>query len=322
MSYILPYLYIVFGFAALIKGADFFVDGATAIAKKLRIPNIVVGLTIVAMGTSLPELAVSVSAAIDGSSAIAIGNVVGSNLINILVILGLSAVILPLSVDRSMFRRDLPVLMLTAAILPVMTLIGGGYFGRICGAILVALFIGYIALTVRSALAYRNITLPEGEAPAEENEAKDLPWWLCALFTVGGAALIVLGGNFSVDGATAIAQQWGVSEAVIGLTVVALGTSLPELVTSVVAARKGNSDIALGNIVGSNIFNVLFILGTTVLVLPFEVAASGLVDQLVLLGVSALLMITAYTGKKLSRIEGAAYLAIYAAYLSYLLISM
>ena len=322
MSYVLPYLYIVFGFAALIKGADFFVDGATAIAKKLRIPNIVVGLTIVAMGTSLPELAVSVSAAIGGSSAIAIGNVVGSNLINILVILGLSAVILPLSVDRSMFRRDLPVLMLTAAILPVMTLIGGGYFGRICGAILVALFIGYIALTVRSALASRNGTLSEGEAPVEENEAKDLPWWLCALFTVGGAALIVLGGNFSVDGATAIAQQWGVSEAVIGLTVVALGTSLPELVTSVVAARKGNSDIALGNIVGSNIFNVLFILGTTVLVLPFEVAAAGLVDQLVLLGVSAFLMITAYTGKKLSRIEGAAYLAIYAAYLSYLLISM
>ncbi len=322
MAYVLPYLYIVLGFAALIKGADFFVDGATAIAKKLRIPNIVVGLTIVAMGTSLPELAVSVSAAIGGSSDIAIGNVVGSNLINILVILGLSAVILPLTVDRSMFRRDLPVVLLTAAILPVMTLIGGGYFGRICGAILVALFIGYIALTVRSALVYRKSTLPEGEVPAEENEAKDLPWWLCALFTVGGAALIVLGGNFSVDGATAVAQQWGVSEAVIGLTVVALGTSLPELVTSVVAARKGNSDIALGNIVGSNIFNVLFILGTTVLVLPFEVAASGLVDQLVLLGVSAFLMVTAYTGKKLSRIEGAAYLAIYAAYLSYLLISM
>ncbi len=318
----LPYLFLVVGFVVLIKGADFFVDGSCSIAKKLRIPDIVVGLTVVALGTSLPELAVSLSAAAGGSSDMALGNVVGSNLINILVILGLSAAILPLSVDREVFRRDLPVLMLTAAILPVMTLVGDYRIGRICGAILVTLFVGYIALTVRSALAYRKseCVLPEGEeAPAEES-GKVLAWWLSILLTVGGAALIVFGGNLSVDAATEIAKQIGVSEAVIGLTVVALGTSLPELVTSAVAARKGNSDIALGNVVGSCIFNVLFILGTTALVRPLTVARASLVDQLVLVGVSAYLIFTAFTGRKLKRWEGISYLCIYGVYLAYLLI--
>jgi cation:H+ antiporter len=204
-----------------------------------------------------------------------------------------------------------------------MTLVGGYRLGRICGAILTALFVGYIILTVRSALAYRNseCALPEGgeEAPEEES-GKVLPWWLSILFTIGGAALIVFGGNLSVDAATDIATQLGVSEAVIGLTVVALGTSLPELVTSAVAARKGNSDIALGNVVGSCIFNVLFILGTTALVKPLNVATGSLVDQLVLLGVCAYLFITAYTGRKLKRWEGISYLCIYGVYLAYLLI--
>ncbi len=323
MSVVMPYIFLIVGFVVLIKGADFFVDGSCSIAKKLRIPDIVVGLTVVALGTSLPELAVSLSAAAGGSSDIALGNVVGSNLINILVILGLSAAILPLSVDKSMFRRDLPVLMLTAAILPVLTLVGGYRIGRISGAILTALFIGYIILTVRSALAYRKeeLQLPEGaEAPAEESEGKVLPWWLSILFTVGGAALIVFGGDLSVDAATDIAHQLGISEAVIGLTVVALGTSLPELVTSAVAARKGNSDIALGNVVGSCIFNVLFILGTTALVKPLNVATGSLVDQFVLLGVCAYLLITAWTGKKLKRWEGISYLCVYGVYLAYLLI--
>ncbi len=324
MSVVLPYIYLVIGFLALIKGADFFVDGSCSIAKKLRIPDIVVGLTIVAMGTSLPELAVSLSAAIGGSSDIAIGNVVGSNILNILIILGLSATILPLRIEQSMFRRDLPVLLLTAVILPVITLIGGFYFGRVAGAVLVVLFIGYIALTVRSALAYRKkeLALPETEPAPTQEQGKNLSWWLSILLTVGGAALIVFGGNFSVDGATEIAKQLGISEAVIGLTVVALGTSLPELVTSVIAAKKGNSDIALGNIVGSNIFNVLFILGTTVLVLPFEVVMANLIDQLVLLGVTVYLLITAYTGKRLSRGEGISFLVLYGAYLTYLLLQL
>lgn len=323
---VLPYILLVIGFLALVKGADLFVDGSSSIAKRLRIPDLIVGLTIVAMGTSMPELAVSVSAAIGGSSDIAVGNVVGSNILNILIILGLSALILPLHVDKEMFRRDIPVLLLTAVLLPAITLLSIGaarnghfsYLSRLSGVVLVLLFIGYILLTIRSALRFRKEQALTGDTPDEGEGLKVFPWWKSILFTVGGALLIVLGGNLSVEGATDIAHQLGISEAVIGLTVVALGTSLPELVTSVIAARKGNSDIALGNVVGSNIFNVLFILGTTVLVLPINVDFVGFINQLVLLATSIVLAVTAFTGKKLSRIEGGIYLLLYVAYACYL----
>lgn len=321
---------LVLGFTALIVGANLFVDGSSSIAKRLRIPDLVVGLTIVAMGTSMPELAVSVSAAIQGSSDIAVGNVVGSNILNILIILGLSALILPLTVDKEMFRRDIPVLLLTAVLLPVITLVSVGaaktgyfsYLGRIWGIILVILFIGYIALTVRSALAYRKAQTSAGETVSTAGDGgetfKMFPWWKSILFTIGGGILIVIGGTVSVEGATDIAHQFHISEAVIGLTIVALGTSLPELVTSVVAAIKGNSDIALGNIVGSNIFNVLFILGTTIVILPINVDFNGFIDQIVLLATSIVLAVTAFTGKKLSRIEGIVFLLLYVAYACYL----
>ena len=313
ISTVLPYILLVVGFLALIKGADFFVDGSSSIAKKLRIPDIVVGLTIVAMGTSAPELAVSVSAAITGSADIALGNVVGSNILNILIILGLSALILPLTIDPSMFRRDIPVLLFTAVLLPVLTLIGGDTIGRIAGVIMTVCFIGYIVWTLKAALDYRKKSGGE-----EESTLKTFPWWKSALFTVGGAALIIIGGNVSVEAATDIAHQLGISEAVIGLTVVALGTSLPELVTSVIAAKKGNSDIALGNIVGSNIFNVLFILGTTVLIRPIHTDVNALIDQIFLLGASIVLAISAATGKKLSRIEGVVFLILYVGYATFL----
>ncbi len=323
MNYVLPCLLLIVGFGALIKGADFFVEGASSIAKRLRIPDIIVGLTVVAMGTSMPELAVSMSAAFQGSNSIAIGNVVGSNMLNILVILGLSALILPLHIEKEVFKRDIPVLGLTAVLLPALMLICGkneeGVFelGFFCGFVMTALFVGYIFLTVRSALAYRR-SHPEVKTDESGEEIKVLPWWKTILFVVGGAVLIIAGGNMSVNGATEIATLLGVSEDVIALTVVALGTSLPELVTSVVAARKGNSDIALGNIVGSNIFNVLFILGTTLLVNPMTASTANLMDQLVLLGVTALLALTAWTGKKLSRAEGATYLVLYAGYMTFL----
>lgn len=327
---VLPYILLVVGFLALIKGADFFVDGSCSIAKKLRIPDLIVGLTIVAMGTSMPELAVSVSAAIGGSSDIAVGNVVGSNILNILIILGLSALILPLHLDKEMFRRDIPVLLFTAVLLPAITLLSMGaakgdyfsYLGRLSGVVLTLLFVGYILLTVRAALAYRKeqtIKPATEPAPSESSsEIKVFPWWKSILFTLGGGILIIIGGNLSVEGATDIAHQLGISEAVIGLTVVALGTSLPELVTSVVAAKKGNSDIALGNIVGSNIFNVLFILGTTIVILPINVDFNSFIDQLVLLATSIYLAVTALTGKKLSRLEGVSYLLLYVVYAVYL----
>ena len=325
---ILPYVLLVVGFLALIKGADLFVDGSSSIAKKLRVPDLIIGLTVVAMGTSLPELAVSVSSALGGSSDIAVGNVVGSNLLNILIILGVSALILPINIDREMFRRDIPVLLLTAVILPIFTLlsIGSakdgffGYFSRITGIILIVLFAGYLFLTVRSALRFRKEQMLKGNAIEEAEEYKVLPWWKSILFTVLGAGVIVLGGNLSVNGATKIAYQLGLSEAIVGLTVVALGTSLPELVTSAIAAKKGNSDIAIGNIVGSNIFNVLLILGTTITVLPINVSTADFVNQIALLAVSIILAVTAFTGKKLSRLEGASFLLIYTAYLTFLIL--
>ncbi len=312
--FILPYLFLIIGFAALIKGADFFVDGASSIAKKLGIPDLIVGLTIVAMGTSAPELATSISAAIGGSSDIAVGNVVGSNILNILTILGLSAIIKPLCVDKDMFKRDIPVMLASAALLPILTLVGKYRLNLISGLIFVAFFIFYIYLTIRSALKYK-----KEHADEEPDESiKSFPWWKSILLTVGGALIIIVGANFSVESATIIAKSWGVGEDVIGLTVVALGTSLPELITSVVAAKKGNSDIALGNIVGSNIFNLLFILGTTLLISPISVNFTSLIDQLVMLAVSAYLAVTAITGKKLSRIEGASYLVLYVGYAVYL----
>ena len=313
MSVVMPYIMLILGFFLLIKGADFFVDGSGSIARKLRIPDIIVGLTIVAMGTSAPELAVSVSAALGGSSDISLGNVVGSNLLNILIILGISAVIVPLSVDKSMFKRDFPVLLITAVILPLICIISGNTVGRTGGIILLAIFICYITMTVKSAINYRkngdNIT---------EDSIKMLPWWTSILFTVGGAIVIIIGGNISVDSATEIARQLGISEAIIGLTVVALGTSLPELVTSVVAARKGNSDIALGNIVGSNIFNVLLILGTTSVIKPFAVSQNSIIDMIILLGVTSYLIVASATGKKISRAEGASFLALYCLYTVYI----
>lgn len=314
MSAVLPYIILVFGFFILIKGADFFVEGSSSIAKKLRIPDIIVGLTIVAMGTSAPELAVSVSAALGGSSDIAIGNVVGSNLLNILIILGISSVIVPLSVDKSMFRRDFPVLLVTAVLLPLLTLVGGMYIGRIAGVILIAVFAFYLFLTVRSALAYRKSGAPEEES----GNIKVLPWWRSILYTVGGAVVIIIGGKLSVNSATDIARQLNISEAIIGLTVVALGTSLPELVTSVVAARKGNSDIALGNIVGSNIFNVLLILGVTSVIKPFNVTMDSLIDQIILLGITVYLLIMSFAGNKITRLKGVSFLIIYVAYAVYI----
>lgn len=317
MEILLQILLLVVGFVLLIKGADFFVDGSGSIARKLQIPDIIVGLTIVAMGTSAPELAVSVSAALGGSTEIAMGNVVGSNILNILIILGVSALIVPLAVDKSMFKRDFPVLLLTAVLLPAMALLFGNEVGLIAGIIFLVIFAFYIFLAVRAAIAYRKSGAGDGES-----KIKILPWWQSILYTVGGAAVIVLGGNLSVEAAKKIAAACGISEAIIGLTVVALGTSLPELVTSVIAAKKGSSDIALGNIVGSNIFNILFILGTTAVIKPVPVPQNGFVDMLFLLGITVLLFIICVATKKINRVAGASFLALYVAYATYLFLSM
>ena len=294
MEILLQVLLLVVGFVLLIKGADFFVDGSGSIARKLQIPDIIVGLTIVAMGTSAPELAVSVSAALGGSTEIAMGNVVGSNILNILIILGVSALIVPLAVDKSMFKRDFPILLLTAVLLPAMALLFGDKVGLIAGIIFLVIFVFYIFLAVRAAIAYRKSGAGDGES-----KIKVLPWWQSILYTIGGAVVIVFGGNMSVEAAKKIASACGISEVIIGLTVV-----------------------ALGNIIGSNIFNILFILGTTAVIHEVPVPVGGYVDMLFLLGITVLLFIICVATKKINRIAGGTFVALYVAYATYLFLSM
>ncbi|MBQ8411545.1 MAG: calcium/sodium antiporter, partial [Ruminiclostridium sp.] len=237
---------LVLGFVMLIKGADWFVDGASGIASKLGVPQLVVGLTIVAMGTSLPEAAVSVTAALDGNAGITVGNVVGSNILNILIILGITGVITAVAVQKSTIRYEIP-FMLVITILTIVLGMSGNSISRVEGIILWVFFIAY--------LAYLFVLAKKGNQSEEEAPNKDAKVWKLILGLVVGLVIVVWGSNIAVDAATALAKIIGLSDRFIGLTIVALGTSLPELVTSVTAARKGNADIAIGNIVGSNIFN-------------------------------------------------------------------
>lgn len=302
------------GFVLLIKGADFFVEGSSAVAKKLRIPSIIVGLTIVAMGTSLPELAVSVTAALAGNNEIAVSNVVGSNLFNLLVVCGTCTLFAPLAIAKSTLKSDFPISIACAVLLLIMGVIGMEV-GRADGAILLVIFVTYIAILVRQALKAR-----ANSASKEDNEAgngKDIPVWLCIIYIVGGIAAIKFGGDFVVDGASTIAQKLGMSQTLVGLTVVAVGTSLPELVTSIVASRKNEVDMALGNVIGSNIFNILFILGTAGAISPMAFIKDNIVDLIVLIAVCLLVYVFAWSKQKLEKKEGIIMLLIYIVYMVY-----
>lgn len=308
MHMLIELVLLVVGFAMLIKGADIFVEGAAGIAAKFGIPQLVIGLTIVAMGTSAPEAAVSITAAFKGTADITIGNVVGSNIMNVLVILGITAAIVAVAVQQSTIRYEIPFVILVTAVLLLMGALDGK-IGRIDGVILWALFIVY--LTYLFLMAKHN---------KEEEEAQmDAPVWKLLLFVVIGAALIVIGADVSVDAASEIARVIGLSERFIGLTIVALGTSLPELCTSVVAAKKGNADLAIGNIVGSNIFNILFVVGTTALIIPVPFNPAFIVDTVVAVGAVVLLWICVFSKKKLTRPGGAVMLLAYAGYFGYLM---
>jgi len=312
MQLVVQFLLLVLGFVMLIKGADWFVEGASGIAEKFGIPQLVIGLTIVAMGTSAPEAAVSISAAAKGSADITIGNVVGSNIMNVLIILGLTAAISPLLVQKSTFRYEIPFVILVSAIM-----FGIGYFkgqlGRIDGVILWVFMILYLLYLLRMA--------KKGEAQVESTGGdKKWPLWKMIVFVIIGIVLIVWGSDVTVDAATGIAQSFGVSERIIGLTIVALGTSLPELMTSVTAAIKGKADIAIGNIVGSNIFNILFVVGTTALITPVVYARSFLVDSFVMIGAAVLLWLCVMGKKhKLERWGGIVMLVSYAVYFVYMI---
>lgn len=315
MEVILQLALLALGFFLLVKGADWFVEGASKVAEKFGIPQLVIGLTIVAMGTSLPEAAVSVSAALKGSAEITIGNIVGSNILNVLLILGVTSVIAPIAVQRSTVKYELPFVIAVSAFLMAI-----GYtdnvVGRVDGIVLWALMLLY--------LAYLFIMAKKGEVVQEEsNEGemsdKPMPVWKMLLLIVVGGALIVLGSDIAVDAATALARIFGMSERLIGLTIVAFGTSLPELVTSATAAVKGKADIAVGNIVGSNIFNILFVVGTSALITPVAYAENFFTDSIVCVATVILLWILVVRNRRLGRAGGACLLVCYAAYFVYLM---
>lgn len=308
----MSFVYLIVGFVLLVVGADKFVAGASAAARKLGVPALIVGLTVVAFGTSAPELAVSVTAAMSGANEIAVGNVVGSNIFNLLVVAGLSAVLCPLALDRDILRRDWPLSMAAAAILTAMVAWNGD-ISRLEGLVLLALFAGLMVLQLRPALQNRAALL----AQKDENEVQMKPS-LIAVNIVIGLAAIILGGQLAVNGATGIARMFGLSETLIGLTIVAIGTSLPELVTSLVAARRGQNDIAMGNVIGSNLFNILLILGVSALISPISVLPTAVIDGAILLVVSLLFYLPARKGT-LSRPVGAVMALTYVAYTAYLI---
>ena len=295
------------GFFMLMKGADWFVEGSAGIAKKMGIPQLVIGLTIVAMGTSAPEAAVSINASIKGNAGIAIGNVVGSNILNILIILGISAILATMAIQKSTFRYEIPFMVFVTVVLIALGMTGE-YVTRIEGVILWVLFIVYLLYLFR--LAKQGTT---------EEDAEKRPIWKLLIFMILGGVLVVWGSDVTVDSATEIAHMIGLSERFIGLTIVALGTSLPELVTSVVAARKGNADFAIGNIVGSNIFNILFVIGTASIIAPVMYQPVFLVDGIIAVAAGVLLWISVAKTKSLRKPWGIVFLLCYAAYLAYLL---
>ncbi len=299
---------LVVGFVMLVKGADWFVEGVAGIAEKFGIPQLVIGLTIVAMGTSAPEAAVSITSAMKGNAGITIGNVVGSNILNILIILGLTAVITNVAVQKSTIRYEIPFMLVITLVL-----LGLGVTGNeivfLEGVILWALFLVYFVYLFFMAKKKKE----------ETQDSKESPVWKLLLMGIIGAVLVVWGADVSVDAASAIAKMFGMSDRLIGLTIVALGTSLPELVTSVTAARKGKADIAIGNIVGSNIFNILFVVGTTALVTPVAFESNFLIDTLVSFAAGILLWLGVIRHKELRRPAGVLMLLAYGGYFVYLM---
>ena len=304
---ILTYVFLVVGFVLLIKGADFFVEASSSIAKTLRVPSIIIGLTIVAFGTSMPELAVSTTASLAGNNEIAVGNVIGSNIFNLLVVLGACGAIRPFAVQ---LRWDYAASVGVAAALFFM-IVGDHFVSRPEAIILLVLFVIFVAMTVRDALINRT---------EEEEEYKSITPLRCVIYIVGGLAAIVCGGDLVVECAKEIALALGMSQTLVGLTVVALGTSLPELVTSVVASRKGENGLALGNVIGSNIFNILMVLGASAAVKPVPVNGLAVVDAACLIVFSLITWLLCRSKLRISRMEGLIMLGMYTVYLIYICI--
>ena len=304
----MEYVLLLVGFVLLIKGADFFVEGSSSLARILRIPSVIIGLTIVAMGTSAPEASVSINAALARSNDIAISNVVGSNIFNGLVVVGVCAVLAAFQTNKDILKRDMPLNIFVSAILCLMFL--DGKLSRTEGILLLAGMILYLCFMIRSALNNRE--------PGADIQTLSLP--VSLLYIVGGLAAVIFGGDLVVDKACIIARSRGVSQNFIGLTIIAIGTSLPELVTSIVATRKGDSSLALGNAIGSNLFNILFILGMSSVISPLHVLDESVIDCLLLTVSAVILYLFARSKKKMTRLEGAICILLYISYTAYLLI--
>ena len=304
----MEYLLLLIGFVLLIKGADFFVDGSASLARIMKVPSVIIGLTIVAMGTSAPEASVSVNAALAGSNDIAISNVIGSNLFNGLVVVGVCAFMAGFKTNPEILKRDMPLNIIVTAILCIMLL--DRHINHIEGIILLISMAVYIAVMVISALKNRET--------ADECKILSLPKSL--IFIIGGLIAVIFGGTLVVDNACLIAKDFGVSENFIGLTIIAIGTSLPELVTSITATRKGDSGLALGNAIGSNLFNILFILGMSATICPLNVLSESIIDCIILLVSAVILYVFARTKKTMNRWEGIVCVFLYVGYTAYLLI--
>ena len=321
----MDYILLIIGFVLLIKGADYFVDGSSSVARLLKVPTIVIGLTVVAFGTSMPEFSVSVTAAMRGDNDLAVSNVLGSNIFNLLVVLGCCALVNPVQAKWSLLKKYFPFSIFITVIRLVLNsyfsffnfLRGGGKFvlGRWGGILFLVLFLIFLYATVKDALAARN-----RQETDDEEEYKVLSPFKSALYIGCGLAGIVLGGNLVVDSASVIAQRFGLSQTFIGLTIVALGTSLPELVTSVVAAGKGENDLAVGNVVGSNIFNILLILGASATITPIVMDVTAVYDTVILIGASLLVYVAALSKREIQRNEGLMFLLAYLVFFVYILL--
>lgn len=321
---ILVLVFLVIGFAFLMKGADFFVEGSSSIAKRLKVPPIIIGLTIVAMGTSLPETAVSVTASLVNNNELAISNVVGSNIFNLMMVVGVCSILTPILVQKETVTRDIPFSVACALALVGLGILAVGdrsgmTLGHLDGIIFLVLFAGYILVMIQSAMKAR----AEGkdiETEGVEEEIGILSWPKSIIFIVGGAAAIAFGGDLTVDAASRIAIDLGMSQTLVGLTIVSIGTSLPELVTSVVAARKNEVDMAVGNAVGSNIFNILMVLGIASAINPVALIRENIIDIAILIAFSLIVWIYAATKRRISRKEGISMVCMYLIYAGYIIL--
>ncbi|WP_456272310.1 calcium/sodium antiporter [Bacillus sp. AK031] len=316
----MAYILLILGFALLIKGADFFVEGSSKIAQALHVSPLLIGLTIVAFGTSSPEATVSIVAALEGSAGVAVGNVVGSNIFNITLVVGLTALLNPLKVENETIRKEIPFTLLASiALLILVSDIGlqslsENIITRSDGLILLLFFAVFLYYIFEVARHSRD-KVKEVHSPSEP-----VSWWKNILLTIGGLAAIIFGGDIVVNNATEIALSFGMSETLAGLTIVAVGTSLPELITSITAAIKKQSDIAIGNIVGSNIFNILFVLGTASVISPLQIDSKILIDVLLMIILTGLLLIFSRTNFKVGKFEGIFLVIAYIAYAVFIIV--